>query len=64
MQVGEANHLVVELRDNDAITDDDQTLEPRRDRTSVRLVAQLAEQGGNRRPVARQGIPNRKTHAE
>ena len=64
MQVSEADHLVVEFRDNDAITDDDETLEPRRDGRSIRLVAQLAEQGCNRHPVARQGIPNRQTHAE
>ena len=64
MEVGEADHLVVKLRDNDAVTDDDETLEPRCDRRSVSLVAQLAEQGGDRRPVARLGIPNRQTHAE
>ena len=64
MQMGEADHLVVQVRDNDAVTDDDQTLEPRRNRRSVRLVTELAEQGGDRRPVARPGIPNRQTHAE
>ena len=64
VQVGKADDLVVELRNDDAITNDDQTLEPRRDGLSVRLVAQLAEQCCNRRPVARLGIPNRQTHAE
>ncbi len=64
VQVGEADDFVVEVRDHDAITDDDQTLEPRRDGRCVRLVAQLPEQGRNRHPVARQGIPNRQTHAE
>ena len=64
MQVSEADHLVIELRHNDAVTDDDQKIEPRCDRRSVRLVAQLAEQGCNRHRVARQSIPNRQTHAE
>ena len=62
--MSEADDLVVELRDHDAVTDDDETLEPRRDGRSVRLVTQLAEQGCDRRPHPRQGIPNRQTHAE
>ena len=62
--MSKADDLVVELRDDDAVTHDDENLEPPHDRRSVRLVAQLAEQGCNRRPVARQGIPNRQTHAQ
>ena len=64
VQVSKADDFVVQLRDDDAVTDDDETLEPRRDCRSVRLVAQLAEQGCNRNPVARQSIPNRQTHAQ
>lgn len=62
--MGQADHLVVELRDDDAVTDDHETLEPRRDGRSFRLIAQLAEQGRNRGRVARPGIPNRQAHAE
>jgi hypothetical protein len=64
VQVRETDDCVVEVRDHDAVTDDDETLESRHDGRSVRLVAQLAEQGRNRRPVTRQGIPNRQTHAQ
>jgi hypothetical protein len=64
MQVCKANDFVVQLRDDHAVTDDDEKLQPRHDCLSVRLVAQLPEQGCNRRPVARQSIPNRQTHAE
>ena len=44
MEVSEADDLVVELRDHDPVTDDDEALEPRGNGRSVRLVAQLAEQ--------------------
>lgn len=64
VQVSKADDFVVQLRDDDAVTDDDKTLKPRRYCRSVRLVAQLAEQGCNRHPVARQSIPNRQIHAE
>jgi len=62
--VSKADDFVVQLRDDDPVTDDDEKLEPRRDCRSVRLVAQLAEQRCNRRRVARQSISNRQTHAQ
>ena len=64
MELSEADDLVVELRDHDPITDDDETLEPRGDGRSVRLVAQLSEQSRDRGGILRPGIPNRQTHAE
>ena len=62
--MSKSDDFVVQLRDDDSVTDDDEKLEPRHDCLSVRLVAQLAEQGCNRHPVARQSIPNRQTHAQ
>jgi hypothetical protein len=64
MELSEADDLVVELRDHDPVTDDDEALEPWRDGRSVRLVAQLSEQDHDRRGILRPGIPNRQTHAE
>ena len=62
--MSKADDFVVQLGDDDAVTYDDEKLEPRRDCRSVRLVAQLAEQVCNRRPIARQSIPNRQTPAQ
>jgi hypothetical protein len=64
MELSEAYDLVVELRDHDPITDDDEALEPWGNGSSVRLVTQLSEQDRDRRGILRPGIPNRQTHAE
>ena len=64
MELSEADDLVVELRDHDPITDDDQALEPRGNGRCGSLVAQLPKQGCDRRGILRPGIPNRQTHAE
>lgn len=64
MELSEADDLVVELRDHDPITDDDEALEPRGNGRSVRLVAQLSKQSRDRGGILRSGIPNRQTHAE
>ena len=64
MELSEADDLVVELRDHDPVTDDDEALEPWRNRRSLRVVTQLSEQDRDRRGVLRPGIPNRQTHAE
>ena len=64
MELSEADDLVVELRDHDPVTDDDQALEPRGNGSSLRLVAQLSEQSRDRSGILRPGIPNRQTHAE
>ena len=60
----ETDHLILRHRDDNAIADDHETLEPRRDGRSLGLVAQLAEQRGNRVPVVGPRVPNREIHAE
>jgi hypothetical protein len=63
MELSEADDLVVELRDHDPVTDDDEALEPWGDGRGVGLVAQLSEQDRDRRGILGPGIPNRQTHA-
>ncbi len=62
--MGEADNLVIELGDHDAVANDDESLEPWRDGRDFRLVTELPEQSCDRSRVSRQGIPNRQTHAE
>lgn len=62
--MSETHHLVLHLRDDDTVADDHEALEPRSNSAGLGLVAQLAEQGGDRSPVVRPGVSNRQTHAE
>ena len=64
MELSQADDLVVELRDHDPVTDDDEAFEPRGNGRTVRFVAQLSEQTRDRSGILRPGIPNRQTHAE
>ena len=60
----ETDHLVLRHRHDNTIADDHETLEPRRDGRSLGLVAQLAEQRGDRGPVVGPRVPNGQIHAE
>ena len=62
--MSETHHLVLHLRDDDTVADDHEALEPRCNVAGLGLVAELAEQGGDRSPVVCPGVPNRQTHAE
>ena len=60
--MSETHHLVFHLRDDDTVADDHEALEPRCNGAGLGLVAQLAEQGGDRSPVVRPRIANRQIH--
>ena len=64
MEVGQTDYLVVQYGDHDTVAHDDEALESGSDRRGLRLVAQLAEQTGDRGPVGCARVPNRQIHAE
>jgi 4-hydroxy-tetrahydrodipicolinate synthase len=62
LDVSQADHLVVDLRHDDPIADDPETLEPRGHGIGLGLIAELAQEPGESRRIRRPRVPDRQRH--